>query len=460
MKYDAIILGSGQAGPGIAATLAGDGQTVAVVEADRLGGTCLNWGCKPTKTLRMSARAAHMARRSDDYGVQTGDVTVDFQAVMARKNRIIGAMKDEFVDYFENVENVTIYRAYGHFVGTQDGVHRVQAGDDLLEAERVFINVGARSFIPPIAGLDTVDYLTHKSLLEIDELPEHMIIVGGGYIGLEFGQMFRRFGSQISIVESQPHVASREDDDVREMVEDVLGAEGIRFFTERKAVQVEQTGGGVTVTLEDKQGQQTLVSGSHLLLAVGRRPNSDTIQPEAVGLALDDKGYIQTNGKFETNVPGIWALGDVNGRGAFTHTSVQDYEILLANFRGEERTANGRIMAYSMFIDPPLGHVGMHEKEARESDRNILIAKIPFSDVSRARLDSETDGLMKVLVDADSEEILGATVFGLQGDDVVQIFSYFMHTGASYKVMRDALPIHPTVGEYMPTLLGSLEPLD
>lgn len=466
MKYDAIIIGAGQAGPGIAITFAGEGKKVAVIEGDKLGGTCLNYGCRPTKALRASARVAHMARRAAEYGVNVGPVAVDFAAVMARKDDIIGGMQEGFRDYFENLDNVDIYRDYGHFVGTKDGLHQIQAGDTVLESEQVYINVGTRAVLPPIEGLNDVPHMTNVDILKLKELPQHLVIVGGSYIGLEFGQMFRRFGSEVTIIERSAHVASREDADVSEELETILKNEGVKLGTSSTAVAVRQSGdGNITVTCrDDETGNSVEFDGSHLLLATGRRPNSDKLNLGSVGVKTDARGYITVNGHFETNIPGIWALGDVNGRGAFTHTSYQDYEILIANHKAksaeEERTVDGRVMAYAMFTDPPLGHVGMHEREARASGRNVLQAVWRMDSVSRAQLDTETEGIVKMHVDADTEEILGATFLGMQGDDVVAIVSNFMATGASYKVMRDALPVHPTISEFLPTILGALEPLN
>ncbi|GAB4527319.1 MAG: FAD-containing oxidoreductase [Anaerolineae bacterium] len=461
MRYDAIVIGSGQAGPGIASTFAGEGQRVALIEGDKLGGTCLNYGCRPTKTLRASAQIAHRARRAAEYGVQVGEVTVNFAQVMARKNRIIGEMQGSFRERITHVDGVDVYRAYGQFVGTRDGVHQVQVGDQVLEAERVYINVGARAFIPPIQGIEDVPYITNVEILDLPELPRHLLIIGGGYIGLEFGQMFRRFGSEVTIVESNPHLLSNEDEDVSEAVEALFRDEDIALYTNHKAVATStQADGSIQLTIQSNEsGEQRTLTGSHLLLAVGRTPNSDTLNVGAVGLETDKRGYIPVNGKFETNVPGIWAVGDVNGRGAFTHTSYQDYEILIANHKGEDRTVDNRIMAYAVFIDPPLGRVGMNEREARDSGRNVLMAVYQMADVSRARLDSDTVGLIKILVDADTEEIIGALSFGLHGDEFIQIISNFMHTGASYKVMQNALPVHPTVAEFLPTILGALKPL-
>ncbi|MGB1285103.1 MAG: mercuric reductase [Aggregatilineales bacterium] len=459
MQYDAIIIGSGQAATGLAVTFANDGEKTALIEGDTLGGTCLNFGCRPTKTLRASAFALHRGRRGDEYGF-SGELTLDFDAVMARKDRIIGGMQDGFVNWITQIDNLDVIKKFGKFVGKNGDTYQVQAGDDIIEGKRIYINVGARAFVPPIPGLDTVDYMTSKELLALEELPDHMVIIGGGYIGLEFGQMFRRFGSNITIIEGASHIANREDTDISESITEFLEAEGINILTEQKATQVSQDDNGtITVTLEDKNGDTMTVDGSHLLVATGRRPNSDTLNLESVGIEVNERGYIVTNGKLETSQPNVWALGDVNGRGAFTHTAYQDYEIVLANHQGGDRTADGRIMAYAMFTDPPFGRVGMSEDEARESDKNVLMAIYQMEDISRAKLDSEPEGMIKLLVDADSEEFLGGMIVGFQGDDIIQIISNYMHTGASYKIMQNALPVHPTIAEFIPTILGGLKPL-
>lgn len=460
MQYDSIIIGAGQAGPSLAVFFAKQGQKVAIAEGGTMGGSCVNYGCTPTKTLRASARVAHQARRAAEYGVLTGEVSIDFAKVMARKDSVVSKSRDGLTGWLESIENLDIYRDYAHFVGKENGLYQVQVGGTLIEAERVYLNVGTRPMIPPIEGLDSVDYLDNIKLMSLEELPEHLIILGGSYIGLETGQIFSRFGAQVSIVEYSPHLASREDEDISEEIERIMTTEGISIYTGHKAVKVAQDDDGISVLIEDSEGQQTEIQGSHLLVATGRRPNSDKLNLEAIGLETDKRGFIPTNDKLETALAGVYALGDVNGRGAFTHTSYHDYEIVRDNWQGADRSADTRIMAYSMFTDPPLGRVGMNEKQARESDRNILTMTHYAKNVSRAKEDGELDGLVKIIVDADTEEILGATTFIMQGDDVIQVVSNFMATGASYKVMKDALPIHPTISEYFPTWLGMLKPLE
>jgi pyruvate/2-oxoglutarate dehydrogenase complex dihydrolipoamide dehydrogenase (E3) component len=450
MRYDAIVMGAGQAGPGMAAAVVADGGRVALTEVDRPGGTCVNHGCRPTKALRASARVAHLARRAGEYGVHTGEVSIDFRAVMRRMHEMIDGMRAGLVDWLDGEDRIDVFGGPSVFEPSSGAVHRVRADGQVLESERVYIDVGARASVPPIDGIDQVAYLTEIELLALDELPSHLIVIGAGYVGLEFGHMFRRFGAEVTIL-AGGGVAGREDADVSSAIADILTGEGVRIV-QGHASRVAPDGAGVMVSVDSGES----VSGSHLLIATGRAPNSDRIGADNAGLELDERGYIRVNGRFETSVPGIWALGDINGRGAFTHTAYQDAEIL----RDTSRSVDGRITAYAMFIDPPLGRVGMTEAQARASGRNVLKAQLPMSSVSRAILDSETEGLMKILVDADSEEILGAAFLGLHGDDLAQVIGVAMQSGARYPAVRDALPIHPTVAEYIPTLLGSLKPLD
>ncbi len=459
MKYDAIIIGAGQAGPFIGTHLVGQGKKVALAEKAKIGGSCVNYGCIPTKTLIASARAIYMANRGDEYGF-TSTVNVDFPAVMARMNRRRGDAHSGFDGWLRGMEDFDVYDVEASFVGSENGFHKVQVGDDILEAEQVFINTGTRPNFPPIDGLDDVDFLTNQGLLDIQELPEHLVILGGSYIGLEFGQAFRRFGSKVTIIEYVDQLIPRESQDVADEVRRILEAEDITVHVGSKATKVSQGGdGSVMVTVEDKQGNVSEVTGSHLLVATGRKPNTDSLNLEAVGVEADERGFIQTNEYLQTNVDGIFAVGDVNGRGAFTHTSYHDHEIVVDYFNGTYRDVSDRNMAYAMYTDPPLGRVGMSEKEARESGKNVLIATKPMSHMGRALEQGETFGMMKLLVDADTKRFLGAAVLGYHGDDVIQVISYFMATGASVKVMQNALPIHPTIAEFLPTVLGELQPI-
>jgi len=460
MKYDAIFIGAGQSAPFIAAKFAGDGKSVALVEGAKIGGSCVNYGCIPTKTLRASARAIYMAGRGDEYGFSTGPITVNFERVMERMNARRGSAHDGMDSWMRNMDNMTVYDGYAKFVGTEDGVHQVQVNDDIISAPQVFINTGAHAFIPPIDGLSDVDYLTNHGMLELTEVPDHLVILGGGYIGLEMGQAFRRFGAEVTIIEKASQLVIKEDEDVAESVLEILQAEDITVFTGSEATAVSQDPNGTIHVALDTPDGSAEVTGSHLLVAVGRRPNSGDLNLESVGVEVNDRGYIVTDHQLRTNVDGIWAIGDVNGRGAFTHTSYHDHEIVMDTLNGIERDVTDRNMAYAMYIDPPLGRVGMSEKEARDSGKNVLMTVKPMSDIGRALEQGETFGLFKVLVDADTEEFLGATVLGYHGDDVVQVVSNFMATGASYKIMQNALPIHPTIAEFYPTLLGELSPLE
>ncbi|WP_375424651.1 mercuric reductase [uncultured Friedmanniella sp.] len=453
--YDAIVIGAGQAGPGVAADAAGRGGRVALIEMERVGGTCLNHGCKPTKALRASAVVAHQARRAEVYGVHTGEVTIDFPAVMARVHRVIEDQVQGLAGYLDGVDHLEQIHGRATLTTDPDGVaHRVEVAGRTLTTGRVYLNVGSRASVPPLPGLDTVEVMTEVELLALTELPEHLVIVGGGYLGCEFGQMFARFGSQVTIVASGG-LAAREDPDVRQILTDLFTEEGIRVVDGRtssvaRSLARDGASDGVEVTLEDG----STVTGSHLLMAVGRRSNSDLLGEH--GVETDDHGFFVTDGRYQTSVPGVWALGDVNGRGAWTHTSYQDSQILLA----PPRTADGRITTYAMFTDPPLGRVGMSSADARTSGRRVLKAEIGMARVSRAILESETTGVMRILVDADSEEILGASILGLQADDVIQVVGTAIQAGVRYPTLRDALPIHPTVAEYVPSILTSLQPLD
>ena len=455
-EYDVIVIGAGQAGPGVAAAHAQEGRRVAMIEMAEVGGTCLNHGCKPTKALRATATVAHTARRAADYGVRTGEISVDFGFAIRRVHTMIDAMRESLASWVDGVENLDLITGTATLQTDPDQGpdrrHRVQVGGRTLTAPEVYLNVGGRASAPPIPGLDDVSYLTEVELLQLTELPEHLIIVGGGYIGLEFGQMFRRFGSEVTMLVGSG-VATREDPDVSQLVTDLFTGEGVDIrYTRPAGVSrvADGVAGGVRVELEEGEP----VSGSHLLVATGRRSNSDLLGDHRID--TDERGFFVIDHRFQTSVPGVWALGDVNGHGAFTHTAYQDGQIMLDT----DRSLDGRITAYAMFTDPPLGRVGMTSEEARKSGRNVLKAEIPMSSVSRAVLESETDGLMRILVDADSKQFLGATIIGLHADDLVQIIGLAMQTNLTYPQVQQALPIHPTMAEFIPSMLGSLAPLD
>ena len=448
--YDAIVIGAGQPGPGVAGGLADDGQRVALIEMDRAGGTCLNHGCKPTKALRASAAVAHQARQAAEYGVNTGEISVDFPAATARMRSIIDGMRDSLDAWLAGVTGLDQFHGTATVMTDPTGrEHRVTVEDRRLTTQQLYLNLGARASRPPIPGLETVDAMTEVELLALNSLPAHLVIIGGGYIGLEFGQMFRRFGARVTIIAGS-RVAPREDEDVSAILAEVLTDEGVEIIYGRPT-RVGPAGTGIKAEL----GDGTTIEGSHLLLATGRRSNSDLLGPDH-GLATDDRGFFTIDNRFQTSVQGVWALGDVNGHGAFTHTAYQDGQIL----QHPPRTVDGRVTIYALYTDPPLGRVGMTINEARASGRNVLKAEVPMSSVSRAILEGETTGLMRILVDADTEEFLGATILGLHGDDLIQIIGTAMQGGVHYPAVRDALPIHPTMAEFIPSVLWSLKPLD
>jgi pyruvate/2-oxoglutarate dehydrogenase complex dihydrolipoamide dehydrogenase (E3) component len=454
-RFDAIVIGAGQAAPGIADYLTSRGERVAVVEQDKVGGTCLNRGCRPTKAMRASARVAHIARTAGAHGVSTGHIDVDFAAVVARKDRLIDGWVDSSTKSLEDTDGLSLVHGQARFTGSADGDHLISVADRSLAAPKIFLNVGTRATEPPIPGLADVPWLDNDRILHLDTLPEHLVVIGGSYIALEFGQMFRRFGSAVTILERGPHIAGREDDDIAAEITRFLDAEGVTIRTDATIERVEATDGGVRVHTD----AAAAIDGSHLLLAAGRTPNTDLLDLGAVGLAADGQGMIATGGTFRTAVDGIWAVGDINGRGAFTHTSYQDYEILVDSLAGGSRTADGRIPTYAMFTDPPLGRVGMSEREARQSGRRVLMATFPMSEHTRAMLEGETAGLIKLLVDADSDRFLGAATLGIAGDEIIQVVSAVMHADAPCRVLAEMLPIHPTVAEFFPTILGRLAAL-
>jgi len=456
-QFDAIVIGTGQAGPSLARRLVAAGRKVAVVERKYFGGTCVNTGCTPTKALIASAYAAHTARRYADYGVTVGGpIAVDMKAVKARKDAIVAPSRNGVERSLKSLDGCTVYQGHGRFVSRNE----VQVGETVLSAPQIFINVGGRASVPPMPGLDQVAYLTNSSMMDVDFLPEHLIVVGGSYIGLEFAQAYRRFGSKVTVVEMAPRLIAREDEDVSMGVADVLEAEGIALRLNATCMSVAKHPDGVAVNVDCTEGAPQVV-GSHLLLAVGRRPNTDDLGLDRAGVATDARGFITVDDRLRTNVEGIFALGDCNGRGAFTHTAYNDFEIVAANLLdGEDRRVTDRIMAYALYTDPPLGRCGMTEAEVRKLGRPALIATMPMEDVSRAFEKGETHGFMKILVDKETKQFLGASLLGLNGDEIVHTILDQMYARAPYSVMARAMHIHPTVTELLPTMLQELRELE
>jgi pyruvate/2-oxoglutarate dehydrogenase complex dihydrolipoamide dehydrogenase (E3) component len=455
-SFDAIVIGTGQAGPSLAARLAQAGMKVAVIERKLFGGTCVNTGCIPTKTMVASAYAAHLARRAADFGVSVGGgISVDMKRVKARKDAISGQSRTGVEAWLKGLANCTVYQGSARF----ESARELSVGPERLAAERIFINVGGRASIPAMPGLAEVPYLTNSSMMEVDFLPAHLVVVGGSYVGLEFAQMFRRFGSEVTVVTSGARLLSREDEDISAAVRTILDGEGIGIRVNARCISLSRRGDGVGAGLECPGGPPE-VTGSHLLLAVGRRPNTDDLGLEKAGVAQDKRGYIVVDDQLRTNVPGIWALGDCNGKGGFTHTSYNDYEIVAANLLDSDpRRVSDRIPAYALYIDPPLGRAGMTEAEVRKSGRAALMATMPMTRVGRAVEKGETQGFMKVLVDAETKLILGAAILGMNGDEVIHCILDVMYAKAPYTVLQRAMHIHPTVSELVPTLLGDLKPL-
>jgi pyruvate/2-oxoglutarate dehydrogenase complex dihydrolipoamide dehydrogenase (E3) component len=455
-RYDAIVIGAGQAGPPLAARLAGEGLKTALIERKLLGGTCVNTGCIPTKALVASARTAHMARRAGDFGVTiAGAVGVDMAKVKARKDAIVGKSVHGLEKWLGGTEKLTLLRGHARFQGPAE----ISVDGERLTAERLFINVGARANVPKMPGLERTPYLTNSTMMTLDSVPEHLAIVGGSYIGLEFAQMYRRFGSRVTVIETKDRLIPREDPEVSACVREILEAEGVEIRCNATCIAVEPSGKGVTVGLDCSDGAPK-IEASHLLLAVGRTPNTQDLGLDKAGIELDKGGIVRVDDELRTSVPGIWALGECNGRGAFTHTSYNDYEIVAANlFDGGHRRVSDRIVAYGLYTDPPLGRVGMSEHEVRASGRKALVGRLDMKKVSRARLRGETDGFMKILIDAESERILGAAMIGIEADEVVQTLLPVMVADLPYTIFQRTMFVHPTVCEYLPTLVGELEPL-
>ncbi|WP_029117820.1 FAD-containing oxidoreductase [Mycobacterium sp. URHB0044] len=456
--FDAIIVGAGQAGPPLAGRLTAAGQTVAVIERKLVGGTCVNSGCIPTKTLVASAYAAHVARRGAEYGFSVGDgvadVTVDIAKVKARKDKISSDDRHGLESWLEGMEGATLIRGHARFVDA----HTIRVGDEDLVADRIFLNVGGRAVVPDIPGLSDVDFLTNVGILDLDVLPEHLVIVGGSYIGLEFAQMYRRFGAHVSVVEKGPRLTAREDEDVSDAIKEILEDEGIDIHLDATAMRIVKQDNGFE--LYPRDGAEPL-SGTHLLVATGRQPNTDDLGLEAAGVATDARGYVEVDDQLRTNVEHIWAMGDCNGKGAFTHTSYNDFEIVAANLLDDDpRRVSDRVTTYALYIDPPLGRAGMTVDQVRKSGRRALVGKRPMTRVGRAMEKGESQGFMKVVVDADTEEILGAAILGVGGDEVVHAILDIMTAKKPYTAISRTMHIHPTVSELVPTMLQEMKPLN
>jgi pyruvate/2-oxoglutarate dehydrogenase complex dihydrolipoamide dehydrogenase (E3) component len=452
-QFDAIIVGAGQAGPPLAGRLTAAGQTVAVIERKLVGGTCVNYGCIPTKTLVASAHTAHVARRGAEYGINTGDVTVDMAKVKARKDAIMLGDRHGVESWLEGMNGATLIRGHARF----EDPHTIRVDDEVLRADRIYLNVGGRAVVPDIPGLADVDYLTNVGILDLDVLPEHLVIVGGSYIALEFAQMYRRFGARVSVVEKGPRLTSREDEDVSATIKEILEAEGIDIHVNATSMRIVKQDNGFDLYPSD--GAEP-ISGTHLLVATGRQPNTDDLGLDAAGVATDARGFVVVDDQLQTSVEHIWAMGDCNAKGAFTHTSYNDFEIVAANLLDDDpRRVSDRITTYALYTDPPLGRAGMTVDEVRKSGRNALVGKRPMTRVGRAVEKGETQGFMKVVVDADTEEILGAAILGVGGDEVIQDILDVMTAKLPYTAISRTMHIHPTVSELVPTMLQEMKPL-
>jgi pyruvate/2-oxoglutarate dehydrogenase complex dihydrolipoamide dehydrogenase (E3) component len=453
-KFDAIIVGAGQAGPPLAGRLTAAGMTVAMIERKLFGGTCVNTGCIPTKTMVASAYAAHTARRGAEYGFGVGPIAVDMKRVKARKDEISGESRRGVESWLDGMQRCTVFRGHARF----EDAHRMSVDGEVIEGERVFLNVGGRAIAPDMPGLADIDYLTNSSIMALDTLPEHLVIVGGSYIALEFAQMYRRFGAEVSVVERAPRLISQEDEDVSLAIKDILEAEGIAIHLGADDIRFAGRTGAFTVTPRPGGPE---ISGTHLLMAVGRRPNTDDLGLDKAGVKTDARGFIVVDDDLRSSVPHIWAMGDCNGRGAFTHTSYNDFEIVAATLLDNDpRRVSDRITTYALYIDPPLGRAGLTEAAVRKAGRMALVGFRPMTRVGRAVEKGESKGFMKVVVDAETKEILGAAILGVGGDEAIHGILDVMSAKAPYTRLRRTMHIHPTVSELIPTMLGEMKPLE
>ena len=454
--YDAIVIGAGQAGPSLAAKLVSENLKTAIIERKLFGGTCVNTGCIPTKTLVASARATHMARRGKDFGVEiSGDIHVDMKKVKARKDAIVQQSNQGVTGWMKNMQGLDVYEGHGQF----ESENVVSVNGEQLQADKIFINVGAQARVPDMPGLDEIDYFTNSNIMDVDYLPDHLIIVGGSYIGLEFAQMYRRFGSEVTVIETHDRLISREDEDVSEAVKEILENEGVNIRLNAECISFAKQGANIVAT-DSCNNEKREIIGSHVLLAVGRNANTHDLGLEKAGVNINQYGIIEVDDELKTNVPGIWAIGEVNGKGAFTHTSYNDYEIVADNLFGTKtRRVSDRILCYGLFIDPPLGRVGLTEQQVKDSGKKALIGKMMMSRIGRAKERSETQGFMKVLLDAETEEILGANILGIGGDEIIHLFIDTMYAKQPYHMIKNAVHVHPTVSELIPTMLQDLKEL-
>jgi pyruvate/2-oxoglutarate dehydrogenase complex dihydrolipoamide dehydrogenase (E3) component len=456
MKYDSIIIGSGQGGNPLAYHLADLGWSVALIEQKYLGGTCINVGCTPTKTMVHRAQVAHYVRNAARWGVNTSNVSVDLPKIVAQKDEVVLSFRGGQQRQVDKRANLRLHRGHARFVG----MHQLKVGDDLLESEKIFINTGGRASVPEIPGLDTVPYLTNESAMQLTALPEHLLILGGGYIGMEFGQMFRRYGSRVTVLHTGEQIVSREDPETAAELQSALEAEGIQFLLNTRTTRIENKGNAVTLSFESPAGSSS-VTGSHLLVATGRRPNTDDLGLDKASIETDKSGYIKVNGRLETNVPGIWAIGDCKGGPAFTHISYNDFQIVYGNLvEGKNLSIENRLVPSCVFTDPQLGGVGMTEKEARAKGFKLKIGRCQMTYVARAIERGETAGLMKIVVDASSDRVLGASILASEGGELVQILSTLMLAKQPYTLLKGAIYIHPTLAEAFFTLMEDVKPAE
>ena len=452
--YDAIIIGSGQGGVPLATNLAELGWRVALIEKGQLGGSCINYGCTPTKTMISSARIAHYARVAPEFGIHTGPVKVDMAEIVARKNEIVDSFRSGIEDQVENSPKLTLYRGHGRFTAP----HEVEVNGEKLTSDKIFINTGTRPRVLPIPGLDQIEFLTNRNIMDLKEVPAHLIALGGNYLGLEFGQMFRRLGSEVTVVELGDQIIPREDPEVSESLKEALEGEGMTFHLGAKTTKVAKTPGGLEIVIEKKDGTTQTLKGTHLLVSIGQVPNSDDLGLEKAGVATDKFGFVQHDGKLQTNVPGVWVLGDVKGGAAFTHVSYDDYLVIYDNLvNGKNRTIDNRQIPYALFTDPELGRVGLTEREARAKGYRLKIGSVPMAYVARAIERSETNGLMKIVINADNDRILGATILGPDGGELVQILMALMMADAPWTLFENAMFIHPTLAEGFFALMANVE---